>query len=1407
MAWSKVDVGLSPVSDRLIYGTFTKTFTTKPQLGDLIVVTGGIFKGAGGATLAMSDGANTWSSIHATNNPAYSANGRAVIAYTIVTSVPSGTWTITGTLTGLDSNASEGTFYFSVFRGGGTLRNSVSFYPAPANTTTLTGSSQSGIVGDLVIASMQAEQWSGNAGISNAQSGYSQIGVQQNASVGPPHQSAWKIATGDGAQAASWTFNTAVVCAGVVAVFQGETGAVQPTPTDNAALVPVLANGHSVLSDSEARLYGPGKTVITGLWNMDVKGTDEAVMGFEAPISGTPAKIRVYYADNSGGASGYAGGTGGDIGIALRPESGGLPDYVATPIATGRRRPAVDFSMSGGIYGTPSDRFAQDTLTAAGTISSGSFYYLTFKNNDASPTVNWSCVDLSFVPLAEGKPNRWLQNRSWRSLLKRGSTYQDWTTGGNGGGRQIPILEIEMTDGRKFGISPMAAGNIPGRIYTFTSTTPFRERFTPSANKVVTGFTVWAAKSAGTGGLGWQIIRDSDSVVMASGVINQTTNDYTTTNQVYAGSGIYPPKDIALASPITWVSGQTYNLVFTPQGSSEWKKASQQNGSGYGFAMPAAFTESRAQHFYSGSWINANVYSLTTAGSGDTNWRVVMHLQATGAPTLAITSASPMGSTIALAGTLSSSTAGGSTPSNDATGVNAVTVFTGLAYPWAVQQLPNGRFLVTEKLSGKIRLINGGIATDLTGVPSSVIATGDQHGGMMDLILDSNFASNRTIYFTHVTGSDGANRVSVKKATLASDDLSISGVTEIFSVKPDVAGSSQYGGRLAEAPDGTLYLATGDRDGPHNPTGGQTSQMLTAQDDTSQQGKVLRFTKTGTVPADNPYASDANANKKYVFAKGFRNPLGLAIGPDGNPWLADNGPGGGDEINRVRAGLNYGWPNQSYGSHYGGANIPDVVAGVEPPAWYTVTSAAPSGMLFIQGNTYGAGWRGNCVFGNLANWSGSVGARVSMLKPNSAGTGFSSQTASRTTLWNTGNPRCRDVRQGTADGKIYVITDESNGRLVRLDPVFPAGTTFSGAPSVTVSLQPIGSGTAVGPRSAAIASLTWSTSFDNVAPGVYRPTVTLVDWSGTASAVGNSITVVGLSGGGLLPDSYTVTGIVSTPNVLTGLVNSGPQTITVTDQNGLPVASPILSSNNTSVASVTTPGNQDGTATVTLKAAGQATITITYQDASAGLVTTTVVVQVTTALPSAPTGLTVAITGQTTATLSATGIAANGSTIRWERSSTSGLTGFAEIGSTPAGTPTFEDSGLSPATQYWWRARVRNASGDSDYSVVATGTTQGLPTVDAGLHLSGIRVGQWLGSTITYAVQILDGDGLPVSGTTVTASSSSPAVVSVGASANTNASGVATFTLGFLTSGRSNLTFTHAASGTTGVVTAISRTL
>lgn len=392
----------------------------------------------------------------------------------------------------------------------------------------------------------------------------------------------------------------------------------------------------------------------------------------------------------------------------------------------------------------------------------------------------------------------------------------------------------------------------------------------------------------------------------------------------------------------------------------------------------------------------------------------------------------------------------------DATGVTASVLTTGFDNPWAVCYLPDGGILVTEKFTSKVRLFKNGVKTDVSGFPTAFGAagTGDRHGGMMDLIMDSAFGTNRILYFTYVSGNQSSNALRLAKCVLAPDSLSVSGVTTIHTVTPAVGSTSQYGGRVCEGPTGLLFLATGDRDGPHTDPGYTTPQMMKAQDDDDQNGKLLCVNKDGSIPATNPNWNHATVSRRAIVAKGLRNPYGIAIGPDGNVWIADNGPGGGDSINRVRAyGLNFGWPIQCKGNHYGGADIPDFAPGVEDEAWYMTTSGAPSGMTFIKDNSFGPGWKYRCITSWLANWSGSAGARVAYHQMNDTGTAFTSQTAARVTLWNSNNtsPRCRDVRHAS-DGNLYVITDD--GRLVRLSPVFPETPT---------NPNPGGGGTCVDP--------------------------------------------------------------------------------------------------------------------------------------------------------------------------------------------------------------------------------------------------------------------------------------------------------------------------------------------------------
>lgn len=357
------------------------------------------------------------------------------------------------------------------------------------------------------------------------------------------------------------------------------------------------------------------------------------------------------------------------------------------------------------------------------------------------------------------------------------------------------------------------------------------------------------------------------------------------------------------------------------------------------------------------------------------------------------------------AGILAASLAGGAC----AQAIRAETVASGLDHPWAVAFLPEGGFLVTER-PGRMRVLDaqGKVGPPLAGVPE--VATGGQ-GGLLDVVTDSAFASNRTLYFCFSEPGPGGNSTALARAKLAADGSRLEDVRVIFSARPKVSSSLHFGCRIVEARDGNLFLVLGER----------YSRRQDAQALDNHHGKVVRLGKDGGVPRDNPFVGRAGALPE-TWSYGHRNAQGATLAPDGSFWMHEHGPQGGDEINLPRAGRNYGWPVITYGENYGGGKVGEgtAKAGMEQPLHYWVPSIAPSGMAFLTSDRYGPAWKGDLFvgslkFGYLARLelaNGKVAREHKLLQ---------------------GVGRVRDVRQGP-DGLLYLVTDEGNGKLVRVVP-------------------------------------------------------------------------------------------------------------------------------------------------------------------------------------------------------------------------------------------------------------------------------------------------------------------------------------------------------------------------------------
>jgi glucose/arabinose dehydrogenase len=334
----------------------------------------------------------------------------------------------------------------------------------------------------------------------------------------------------------------------------------------------------------------------------------------------------------------------------------------------------------------------------------------------------------------------------------------------------------------------------------------------------------------------------------------------------------------------------------------------------------------------------------------------------------------------------------------------------GLAFPWTVKTLPDGRLIITEKEAGSLRIVNqkGEISKPITGLPA--VNSGGQ-GGLLGLTLDPSFEKNRMIYWTFSEDADGGTLTSVAKRKLSADETKIEGATVIYRATPAYKGNLHYGGRILFDKNGNLFVSTGER-----------SDLVTrpqAQQLNSSLGKVIHITTDGKAVAGNPFEGQAGA-KPELYSYGHRNVQGLALHPEtGDLWENEFGPRGGDEVNRVQAGKNYGWPTITYGIEYSGKKVGEAIQqkeGLEQPVYYWDPSVSPSGMTFYNGNAIPE-WKNNLFIGCL---SGMHIARL-IIENN--------KVVGEERLLSEEFQRFRDVTQGK-DGALYAVTDQ--GRLYKI---------------------------------------------------------------------------------------------------------------------------------------------------------------------------------------------------------------------------------------------------------------------------------------------------------------------------------------------------------------------------------------
>jgi glucose/arabinose dehydrogenase len=343
--------------------------------------------------------------------------------------------------------------------------------------------------------------------------------------------------------------------------------------------------------------------------------------------------------------------------------------------------------------------------------------------------------------------------------------------------------------------------------------------------------------------------------------------------------------------------------------------------------------------------------------------------------------------------------------------LRVVIVAQGLEHPWGLAFLPDGRMLVTER-EGRLRIVRDG-KIDPRPVPGLPPVTSSGQGGLMDIVLHPRYAENGWIYISYAARGPGGVGTDVLRARLRNDRLE--GVQVIFRMHPKTSGGRHFGSRLVFDRQGYLYVTLGERGDE------ERAQRLD-----EHLGKIVRLFDDGRVPDDNPFRKNSAARAE-IYSLGNRNVQGAALHPQtGELWAHEHGPQGGDELNVIRAGVNYGWPVITYGRNYGtGTRIGEGThkAGMAQPIHYWVPSIAPSGMAFYTGDKFPK-WRGDILVGALKDRM-LVRLRVDGEK-----------VVKEERMLQGALGRIRDVRQGP-DGYVYLLTDESNGVIARLEPVRP----------------------------------------------------------------------------------------------------------------------------------------------------------------------------------------------------------------------------------------------------------------------------------------------------------------------------------------------------------------------------------
>lgn len=345
-----------------------------------------------------------------------------------------------------------------------------------------------------------------------------------------------------------------------------------------------------------------------------------------------------------------------------------------------------------------------------------------------------------------------------------------------------------------------------------------------------------------------------------------------------------------------------------------------------------------------------------------------------------------------------------------------VPIIKNLEHPWSLTWLPDGSQLITER-PGRLRIVRNGKLdpAPIAGVPP-VLAAGQ--GGLMDVSLHPRFAQNRFIYLTYSHGTEQANRTRLARATF--DSKGLRNLRVIFEVDPVKPGTQHFGSRILWLPDNTMLIAIGDGGNPPLQLNGDLIRKQ-AQNRRAHLGKIVRLNDDGSIPTNNPFATDKDAHPA-IWSYGHRNIQGVTLDPTTKRvWATEHGSKGGDELNLVEAGKNYGWPIVTHSREYTGGEISTQRSrpGMIDPKWVWTPAIAPSGLVMYRSNRVPA-WQGNLFAGGL------VSQDVRRIELDATGKVVDQQPIPI-------GQRVRDVRQGP-DGLLYILTDQQAGQLIRLEP-------------------------------------------------------------------------------------------------------------------------------------------------------------------------------------------------------------------------------------------------------------------------------------------------------------------------------------------------------------------------------------